>query len=176
MALSQYAIENFWNKIRVEKNIRYKDLVELFPNYRSESTIAGWFTGQFMPKDDNIKILCDLFDVDFETGKAEFEKANTIWQSTHHCGERITTGEGERGHYAPRGDGDASMMVTEGEDNARMKTVDIFALIYGKVEYPLFRKFCELVGNDYKRALELIYGRVTYDEFIIIQNIVKEVQ
>lgn len=176
MALSQYAIKNFWNEIRVEKNIRYKDLAELFPNYRSQTTVAWWFSGQLMPKDNQIKTLCDLFDVDFETGKAEFEKAHAVWESTHHCGERISTGESERTNYAPRGDGNASMMVTEGASDAKMHNTDIFALIYGKVDYPLFRKFCELVGNDYKRALELIYGRVTYDEFIIIQNIVKEVQ
>lgn len=169
MAISQYAIDNFWNRLRVERNIRYIDLHELFPSFKSHTSIGLWFSGQLMPKDEHISVLCDFFDVDFEIGKEEFRKAHENWESTHHQNKRITTGESESREYTNSGDGDARMAVRYEQET------DIFELVYGKLPYELFRKFIDLVAGQSKDdALRIIYSNVTYDEFRLIERVIKE--
>lgn len=174
MAISQYAIDTFWNRLRVERNIRYVDLLELFPRYSGFSTIGFWFAGKIMPQDKDIAVLCDFFDVDFEIGKEEFRKAHEAWVSSNHKNSRVTTGKGEARDIANSGDGDARMAVRYEQEQA-VEAVDIFELIYGRLPYDLFRKFTTLVaGQGIEEALRLVYANVTYDEFRLIEKIIKE--
>ena len=173
MAISQYAIDNFWNRLRVERNIRYIDLLELFPSFKTHTSIGFWFSGQTMPKDEHISVLCDFFDVDFAKGKEEFRKAHENWESTHHQNKRVTTGKGETRDIANSGDGDARMAVRYEQEHEQ--EADIFELVYGKLPYDLFRKFIDLVAGQSKDdALRIIYSNVTYDEFRLIERVIKE--
>ena len=173
MAITQYAIDNFWNRLRVERNIRYVDLAELFPHLKSFSSIGVWFSGQVMPRDEYIRVLCDFFDVDFDEGKREFQKAHDVWKSSKHANLRVTTGTSEiKPILEVTGEGNARMVTTTGEGDASMRSSDIFELVYGKLPYDLFRKFCDLVAGNDKNALELVYGKVTFEEFIIIQKVI----
>lgn len=162
--VSQYSKSNFWNKLRVEKNFRYEDLKELFPSITNSSSIGLWFSGQTMPNDERIRTLCEFFDVPFDKGKAEFRKAHEAWISSKHKGARTVNGTGEAHIVETNGRGDAYI--------GKNKETDIFAMVYGAIPYDLFRKFCDLVAENNANALELIYGKVTFHEFIEIQAII----
>ena len=171
MPISAMAKKTWWNELRVSRNFRFADLVELFPTITNGDSIGAWFSGQYVPKDEYIKILCDFFDVDFEEGKAHFIADHKIWESSKHKDSRITTGKAlGRGEMETTGES-----VLKGTTRpATESKADIFEMVYGKLSYELFRKFCDLVAVSDANALELIYGKVTFEEFITIWNIIKE--
>lgn len=161
MAITVLKIDNFWNRLRVEKNVRYKELAELFGV--CESTMGAYFSGQTMPKDTVIRELCDLFNVDFAKGKEEFKRANEAWSSSNHkCTKKLTVGNAEsiKGKQAIE-------VVGTVERN-----VDVFSIIYGKIPYALFMKFLDIVATKQGDPLKLIYGSVTYSEFKQIADII----
>lgn len=171
MAISAMGKTTWWNKVRVERNIRIRDLLELFPEYQTFSTIGAWFTGQFVPKDKHIRVLCDFFDVDFDEGKRHFIEDHERWESTKRKGKRAVTGTAEGVmKELVTGTGDAkSVIKTKTEEPKK----DIFEAVYGKLPYDLFRTFCDLVAHSDKNALELVYGKVSYEDFMLIQEVIK---
>ena len=176
MAISAMGKLTWWNKLRVERNIRYKDLMELF-NYKSQSAIGGWFSGQRIPSDENIAILCDFFDVEFEEGKRHFVTDNEHWVSENHKDKRSTTGTAEGIARIATGESEVKehkAWAKTGEEPEEERQTDIFEMVYGKLPYDLFRKFADLVAGKDDNALSLIYGKVTFEEFIFIQNLIKE--
>lgn len=71
--------DTFWNKIRVEKGFTIRDVSEYL--HKSEAQTGMFFSGQLMPNDVVCKQLCDLFDVDFNTGNIEFQHAHRAWKA-----------------------------------------------------------------------------------------------
>lgn len=64
--------DNFWSKLRVQRNITIDELSE--KSGCSHSQVSRWFSGETMPDDVEISWLCGIFEVDPKAGKAEFEK------------------------------------------------------------------------------------------------------
>ena len=73
--------DNFWSKQRVEKGMTIKEIAQLLG--RCETQVGMYFSGQQMPNDTVIRELCDLFDVDFNTGNLEFQHAHRNWKAEH---------------------------------------------------------------------------------------------
>lgn len=168
MALTTMSKVNFWNALRVDKNIRYKDLAELFDN--GVSTWGKYFSGQIMPSDDVIEKLCDLFDVPFEKGKEEFEIAHAEWVSSDHKGKReMITGESVP-YERTQGEMPARITVGEAsrEPKKEDKKTDIISLIYGKIPYDVFAQFCSEVTSMTGDPLRLIYGKVPYEDYVTV--------
>lgn len=169
MALTTMSKITFWNTLRVERNIRYCDIAELFGG--GVSTYGAYFSGQLMPKDDIITKLCDLFDVDFDKGKEEFRKAHADWVSTKHSGRReLTTGKKD---VVLRASAEMPARVTVGQSDSPSKS-DIFSLIYGKIPYDRFSEFCDMVASKNGDPLKLVYGAVSYEDYNEIARILGE--
>ncbi len=166
MALTTMSKINFWNKLRVDRNIRYKDIAELYGGCASRW--GSYFSGQIMPADEQIHQLCDLFDVDFETGKAEFEKAHANWESARHMGKRVVTGEAD-----PYNRGEMPARMVFGEASATPEKVDVFSMLYGKVSYETFNLFCKAVAEK-QDAMQYCYGVVSYEEYKKIEEVIYE--
>jgi len=69
--------ENFWISKYKPAGYTYVDLGKLID--KGHSVTRDYFTGKVMPSDSVIATLCEFFDVDFETGKAEFQKSFDAW-------------------------------------------------------------------------------------------------
>lgn len=173
MAISAMGKKTWWNQLRVDRNIRYADLLELFPSFKHTSSIGAWFAGEKVPLDKYITILCDFFDVEFEEGKRHFIEDNKKWVSGHHRDTKVTTGRSEGISKDTSGTGLAIAHDTIMEE-AQEERGDVFGMVYGKLPYDLFRRFCELVAGNDDNALALVYGKVSFEEFIFIQSIIKE--
>ena len=181
MAISAMSKDTFWNKVRVEKNIRYSDIVELFGG--SVSMWAQRFTGQTMPTYAEIKKLCELFDVDVTQGTEEFKKAHALWKSEGRGAKAcyITTGKsvmsgikvGKRGEvtgtreHVERAEKEAEVPV----EQPTIAPNEVFKVVYGKVPYDTFCAFCDaLAGVTGEDPLEYVYSKVGYKEFRAIEK------
>ena len=69
----------FWNRVRVSKGIKIREVAEMFDV--SEAIAGLWFSGQKPPKTAIQCQLCDLFDVDYETGINNFTNDHKIWKN-----------------------------------------------------------------------------------------------
>ena len=69
----------FWNRVRVSKGIKIREVAEMFGV--SEAIAGLWFSGQKPPKTAIQCQLCDLFDVDYETGINNFTNDHKIWKN-----------------------------------------------------------------------------------------------
>lgn len=76
--------DNYWSKQRVEKGLKLKEVAELLE--LNEKIVAAYFSGFLMPADATITALCDLFGVDYNTGKLEFQHAHRQWKAEHNNG------------------------------------------------------------------------------------------
>ena len=173
MAVTAMAKVNFWNKVRVERNIRYKDLVELFGG--SNGMWGMYFSGQQMPPINRIKQVCDFFDVDINEGAEEFRKAHSIWKAESK-NKVMVTGVSEpraRSALIPAGRGQDEVEAKPTTHDYSSK--DVFKLIYGKIPYELFLAFWEMVDSGSGDPMECLYGRVSYREYSQIADALKKV-
>ena len=63
----------WWNRKRIDNNMTFDDIQDV--TGVPAPTMSKHFSGAKMPTDGRIKILCNLFDVDFDEGKKHFEEA-----------------------------------------------------------------------------------------------------
>lgn len=173
MAVTAMAKVNFWNKVRVERNIRYKDLVELFGG--SNGMWGMYFSGQQLPPINRIKQVCDFFDVDLNEGAEEFRKAHAMWRAESK-NKVMVTGKADPVERSARvTSGERESTVQEKPATVDFSTRDVFKLIYGKIPYDLFLTFWEMVDSGSGDPLECLYGRVSYREFSQIADALKKV-
>ena len=82
MNRNQYNPElTFWRKIRNKSkytNAQIAGYVGI-----SDNNVCSYLSGALFPKDKTIKKFCELFHVDYETGKNEFIKAHKNWLEKH---------------------------------------------------------------------------------------------
>lgn len=169
MALTTASKVNFWNALRVERNIRYRDLSELFGGHIS--SWAKYFSGQQMPTDENIEKLCDLFEVEFGKGKAEFMKANQEWTSDRFGTKRkLITGQND----ARLCNVSSGASEVEAMPDGDYTLGDILALVYGKIPYDTFAQFTINVRNNLGDPLSCIYGSVSYEEYKQIEEAIRK--
>ena len=166
--------DTFWAKKRLEAELSIEDVAEAVGAKRS--TIGNSFLGVFVPSDELIRKLCDLFDVDFEEGKAEFIKAHNEKHSKKlqkplvDITEVPTVTESEK-------QAEASVNV-EPEDTPSVSPVnlgsDLLQLIYGKLPYAEFMEIVVITKGGYaKDPLQTLYGRVDFDTFNKIAEVLK---
>lgn len=80
--------DTFWNNERVKRNLKIGDVAKYLnvPYF----TVGSWFCGKAMPKEVNIRKLCEWFSemlpddpISFDDGKRHFEVARLTWQAEH---------------------------------------------------------------------------------------------
>ena len=69
----------FWNRVRVSRGVKIREVAEMFGV--SEAIAGLWFSGQKPPKTAIQCQLCDLFNVDYETGINNFTNDHKIWKN-----------------------------------------------------------------------------------------------
>lgn len=62
--------DTYWSRLRVERGLSY-DVISHYIG-SNNTMLATWFRGDNVPKDDMILKLCELFSIDFDTGKQQF--------------------------------------------------------------------------------------------------------
>ena len=163
--------DNFWSKKRVEQNVSVQDVAELLNI--NVKTAGSYFTGQQCPHEEQIKIICDFFDVDIIEGTREFINAHKQYDATHKRvlaasakkpneskkvkAAKVTETANETDIIIPK---DTSIKVVGFTDNRKV----IEKILYGTLSYDdfeLFKARLDGVGDP----LELIYDKVDYRTF-----------
>lgn len=167
--------DTFWNRIRVEQKITYKDLSDILNLH--PSTISKFFSGAEMPSKERVDILCDFFGVDYETGYDEFCKANNKYYKTEVDNsdldvdiDSILKDEG----YTKVSESVDEPDCTEEQPTHEIPKSLLLELIYGKVPYETFFKFITLVVDGKGNPLEEIYGKVSFEEYETIRSILND--
>lgn len=146
--------ETFWNHKRLDCNVSQQELAELLNV--SDSTISNWFVGRYMPDNEIIQKICDIFDVDFQEGYKEFYKAHDMYR-----GPKKMLGSKQIVSKIPR----KADMCKDG--------VEVLSLLYGKLSYDEFLKVVESLNQNVS-PLKYIYGKVSFEEYNEITNLLSE--
>ena len=177
MAVTVQFKDTWWNKLRVERNITYKELGQYFDV--AYSTVGSWFSGQVLPDRYYIQSICDLFDVDYFEGEQHFIEDNAKWKSERKHGKYIqSTGKQEestiQSRLRSRTTCEHKTKTEPKEKKVEVIAVDVFKIVYGKISYELFLKFTDLLASGEGDPMEIIYGKVTYAEYKQIEAIIQE--
>ena len=166
MAITQAFKNTYWNNLRVERNIKVKEIAE-YLNV-SLSAAGGYFSGQIMPRELQIKQLCGLFDVPIDVGTEEFKKAHALWKSERkRSGVKVQSGKKDK----PAEIEITVDMTAPQFEEPSVDNLDIIKLLYGKLPYELFETVRKMIKHQSGDVLEQLYGRVSYKEFIQIQEV-----
>ena len=139
--------KTFWSQKRHDAKLSIKDLSAL--TEVSYSMISKYLTGQVMPSDEKIRIMCDLFAVDFKEGKQEFRKAYIAWHKRY--------------------DEDKSEEVATNTVNYSL-VEKVANIVYGKVSFEDFKSLMTGTPID----LSHFYGKVDFETFNTILQAVKD--
>lgn len=163
---------NFWNDLRVRQQLKYSDIAEVVN--LNKTSIAKFFSGASMPKVKYVKAICDFFDVDFDKGYSEFVK---IFKEYHN--------PEENDDIEPNINTDLTSEVTDDDGNLRYKITlettaneapksTVLEMLYGKVSCSVFFDFASIVANKSGDPLELIYGKVSFEDYESIRSSIKD--
>lgn len=173
--------DNFWCRKRVECNMKVSEVGEAIDH--PYKRVGQYFTGQALPDDDVIHAICDLFDVDFVTGKQEFINANKIWVGEHNkdliSGKIVNKPKKSAANKPTK----KKKSVVEKPQSQKIdiptKTLDadtityIATKIYGKVDYQEFTRIIDLLslGTELSKLLDMVYGRVDFNVFMLLDDL-----
>ena len=152
--------ENFWSKQRVEQNLTIEQVADLLGI--DDARVSMWFSGQYMPQDNYVKELCNLFDVDFNEGQLAFQQAHQVWKAEH---DRELK-------YSAKG---------KVKKNPRTKQIsniaDVILVLYGEIPCDVFLTIYNAVtsGKPNECDIEkLLYGKIEdYDLYRKVVDIMK---
>ena len=149
--------DNFWSKLRVERNLTTKEIADYLGE--GEKKTSAYFTGFLLPDDNTIRQLCDLFDVDFNTGNLEFQHAHRQYVAEH---KRTLK----------------SSAKTTTKQNKAINTVDdVIESLYGNLSCKEFIDIYELVKGNGSSDIDprrIIYNKVDYDTYNRINDIMSK--
>lgn len=156
--------DTFWSKLRVEKNLSLQDVADVIG--LSDASIGQYFTGATLPKDRTIRDICELFDVDYNTGAHEFYKAHKAWRAEH---------ENKTLKYSAR----EKKSVTKKTKSSKIENVeDVIRFFYGQLSCDDFLNLYNTLtgtGNiSFEDILASIYGTVDFETFNKINTIIQE--
>lgn len=148
--------DNFWSRKRVENKMTIAEIAELIGE--SDKTVSAYFTGFLMPHDNSIENLCELFSVDFATGKLEFQHAHRSYKAEHQRTLKYTARKKKPGEINNIEDVFLTLygvvscsefidiyntaVGRAGED------IDLMGILYGKVDYKTFSKIIKMVKGE----------------------------
>lgn len=153
--------DTFWSKLRVEKNYTLEEIANVLGV--SDSTIGQYLTGAQLPSDRAIHDLCDLFDVDYDKGALEFQRAHREWKA-----------ERDRRSLKYTSTGDVSDTSNKKCEVKIDTPEDILNAIYGKVSCADFIGIYNLITGVQTDVdpLAILYGKVDYETYYKIIKII----
>ena len=169
MAITYMGKDNFWNRKRVEANVRYEDLVELFGG--SISRWGMYFSGKNMPPTTAVSNLCDLLGVEFNTGYAEFEKIHENWRATN--GKRVL----KTGTYERHQKQEVQPAQVEPPKAVTPLSDMLCPIVYSKLSYAEYNEFMNTLqtGNN-DTILEYLYRKVDCKTFMQVTQILLDLR
>lgn len=159
--------DTFWNNLRESLGVSTRDLAEVLGI--SCGQVSNFCTGRRFPTKSNIQKFRDFFDIDYDTGYSEFEKA---YQKYHNY--PVTESE------EPTEDNAAMMdeldKVLFGEDVTEKPTRELDSVVmrklYGQVSYDVFFNVIACIADGSGDPLKEIYGKVSYEDYECIRSII----
>lgn len=160
--------DNFWSKKRVEQNVNVKEIALLLD--AKYQTVSAYFTGQLVPHEDQIKTLCEYFDVDLIEGTREFHKAHRAYDATHKRTLVLSAKTKKKIEQAKKPEPsweDEPTPIEKVAQEIKERQDKIFGAVYGKVSYREYTDLMEQVildEGDFDLA-KWLYNRVDYETF-----------
>lgn len=175
--------DTFWSKKRIEKNMTIAQLAKDIGVHRV--SVGKYLTGMYLPSDEIIKQFCDLFDVDFMRGKGEFFKAHQTYKVQHgkksavHRVEKkvdvvVDKSEVEAEPVAEPKKFSMSNWVTKDIEVEPVAPVanQALELIYGKLSYQDFMQVFNVIHDgDYSEPMKMLYGKVDFKLFTSVERL-----
>ena len=157
--------DNFWSRKRVEAGLHVKELAGMLN--MPYSTVGEYLSGQLIPPDNVIKALCELFDVNYDTGALEFQRANRAWKSMreHKDYKVINTNTLRAEALVPE--------VDKKEPVIDYRTKFLKA-VYGCVSYEQYEELKHYVEVEGADTLRYLYGKIDYDLYQRISSLLSE--
>lgn len=143
-------IDNFWAKQRAAHDATYEELADIFG--RNHLTIRAYFTGFQMPPYSIVEYLCKMWDIDFEKGYAEFQKANEKWGKAHP-------------NYVKYG----NTWVTKNYLKNQRARNNVRHLRNGSPNAHNARNYWALT-DKYKLFCKYVYGKLSYEDYCLIEK------
>lgn len=183
--------DNFWSKKRVEHNVKTEEIADLLGiKYK---TASAYFTGQAVPHEEQIKTLCDFFNVDIVEGTREFENAHKHYDAEGKRTMKMTATpkktkttpitETSIFDLVPPEEKISADSLTTGTMPAEeckdcciepeKDYTSVVKLLYdsGKVDFETYNEFIDhLMLEGEEEAKKFIFDHVNYDLFIKILN------
>lgn len=153
--------DNFWNRKRIENNIKYTELGELL--HMPLSTVGSYFSGQAMPNREFIEQVCDLFGVEYTVGVLEFQHAHRAWRSNRN-GKTFLRGEPPQ----------AKLIETVEEEPVIDYKTKFLKAVYGCVSYEQYEELKHYVEVEGADTLRYLYGKIDYDLYQRISSLLSE--
>lgn len=150
----------FWNKKRIESKFTLKEISQLI--HKHESITGMYFSGQLLPPDSVISELCDLFEVDYNTGNLEFQHAHRDWKADHHA--PLAYSAKEKVASVDTTSQSADSVATIESVAVTVKAEDILSKLYGVLSCADFLRVYDsfINGQSVNNLAELIYGKFDY--------------
>ena len=153
MRKSPYARKDtFWSKQRVEKRMTIKEIAETIG--LPEKQVGAYFTGMLMPKEQTIRDLCELFDVDYHTGNLEFQHAHRNWRAEHGAPLKYSAKRGRKKSITSAED----ILETLYQVLSCSEFIDIYNVIRGSASANV-------------NPMRILYNKVDYDTYTAITEI-----
>ena len=134
---------NFWTNLRLEHGLTLQEVANLL---QIDCELVGaYLSGYEMPGHNEIVRFCQLFNVDYDKGKSEFEFAHSI--------------------YAPLDQeslGNIPNVVEIPETVSKSDSQEILKLIYGKVPYSEYTVVAKMLTEENTDILPVVYGKIDY--------------
>ena len=155
--------DTFWNQQRIENGLKLTDIADYVK--LDSRKIGGYFTGQFMPPDDVIDSICDMFDIDSVRGKSEFMKAHAAWDAEHHRSVKLKA--------SVSNETNSNVESVETENVVDINSF-ILETIYGKFTYEEYKYISDALSSDSSSGdvLSKLYGTLPFDTFNTISDII----
>ena len=126
--------DTFWVRIWQKSELSSKEIGDKL--HVTGAAVRNWFSGRYMPDDFSISNLCELFNIDYATGKSEFLDAHeAYWANRDTKTTKVPT-----------------VVITEDDDKSEElpeevhKTFDeVLRLLYKKVDYATFMRVYEVL-------------------------------
>jgi len=139
-------INTFWSRKKIELGISYREISEAI--HKPITTVSHYFTGHMVPSVDTVKAICKVFNVDYAVGAAEFVKIANEYSERNN-----------RYHYK----------------NAVQQLQDVAAgatqpAVPEPVVQPIIPEPVTPASVDY---LELLYGKISFEDFQLIYTAAK---
>ena len=183
--------DTWWNRLRVEKNLSFKDLSDIFGG--CPSRYGNFFSGCTMPTDSNIEAICTFFDVNFDEGKKHFEEAHESYiardyMPTVSTGERSDKGQSHeprvvRSHLKIKRVDKShkeiktaswSELSVDKQNELTYQMGKILGAVYGKIDYLDFLQFSVALKEKGSDPAKFLYGKLSYEDYRLAFRLLAE--